>query len=109
MLDKNIVEEKIKERGFVTYASIGKTKIQFISEHMYQHQENKEKASWRDKKPTINIIVDLEKDEFTCIYNINNSFNTLNCPSCGSVLNNDHFDRIVCEFELQAKWLERLR
>ena len=42
-------------------------------------------------------------------YLIAKYFNTLNCPSCGSVLNNDHFDRIVCEFELQAKWLERLR
>lgn len=107
MLNKEEVIEKMKDRGFVVYSSMGKTKIQFISDHMYD-VFYEEKIPLRKRIPIINIIVDLENDEFLCIYNVKGSINTLNTPSCGSVLNDDHFDNIVSRFETQAKWLERI-
>ena len=58
------------------------------------------------KIPIINIIVDLEKDEYYGIYNIKESINTLNLPVCGSVLNDKHFDSNVCKFESHAKLLD---
>ena len=105
MLDKELVINKMKERGFIIYANIGKTKIQFISSHMY-NTHNEENKPLRKKMPIINIIVDLEYDEFYGIYNIKESINTLNLPVCGSVLNDNHFDSKVCKFELHAKLLE---
>ena len=107
MLDKQVVIDKMKEHKFIVYAYIGKTKIQFISSHMYDifYKEN---TSARKRIPIINIIVDLEKDEFVCIYNVSESLNTLNTPSCGSFLNDEHFDSIVSKFEVHAKWLERI-
>jgi len=106
MLNKQEVIDKMKERGFTIYANIGKTKIQFISSHMYDIHY-KENTSLRDRIPIINIIVELEYDEFQCIYNINESINTLNTGICGSILNDKHFDNIVCKFESHAKILER--
>jgi len=105
MLNKELVIEKMKERGFTVYANIGKTKIQFISSHMYDIHY-KENTSIRKRIPIINIIVDLEKDEYYGIYNIKESINTLNLPVCGSVLNDKHFDSNVCKFESHAKLLE---
>lgn len=107
MLNKELIRDKMKERGFITYATIGDSKIQFISEHMYNiHYE--ENTPVRQRKPVINIIVDLEKEEFQCIYNINKSIDSLTSPYCGSVLNDNHFDNIVSRFESEAKWLSRL-
>lgn len=107
MLDKSLVIQKMKERGFTVYASMGGTKIHFVSEHMYDTSyENR--VPLRERIPVINIIVDLEKDEFKCIYNLNKSIDTLNSPSCGSVMNDDHFNKIVSKFESEAKWLARL-
>jgi hypothetical protein len=107
MLDKQEVENKMKERGFTAYCYVGLTKIQFVSSHMYD-MNYEEKTPPRKRMPIINIIVDLKKEEFQCIYNIKQSINTLNTPTCGSVLNDDHFDNIVCKFETQAKWLEKI-
>jgi hypothetical protein len=107
MLNKELVKEKMKERGFIVYASIGNSKIQFVSEHMY-NANYEENTPPRQRKPVINIFVDLEKDEFQCAYNISKSINSLNSPSCGSVLNDSHFDNIVSKFESEAKWMSRL-
>jgi len=107
MLDKQEVEDKMKERGFTVYSYIGKTRIQFVSKHMYDPYYN-ENTLPRKRMPVINIIVDLENDEFSCIYNIQESINTLNTGSCGSIMNDSHFDKIVCQFESHAKWLERI-
>jgi len=100
MLDKEIVIKKMQERGFTVYAHMNLNWIHFISNHMYETN--------RRKEPVINIIVDLEKDEFKCIYNVHMSINTLNTPTCGSVLNDNHFDSIVGKIETHAKWLERI-
>lgn len=108
MLDKQLVIDKMKERGFVVYSAIGKTILQFVSEHMYD-MTYRQRVTERERLPIINVLVDLEKDEFKCIYNIDKSINTLNCPSCGSVMNDDHFDSIFSTFEGHAKWMERLR
>lgn len=108
MLNKKEVVNKMKERGFTEY-STSKTKIHFVSSHMYDVDVfYNEKTPPRKKMPIINIIVDLEKDEFQCIYNIKKSINTLSTPFCGSVLNDEHFDKIVGKFESHAKWMERL-
>ena len=106
MLNKQEVINKMQERGFTIYANIGKTKIHFISSHMYDIHY-KEDTPLRKRIPIINIIVDLEKDEFYGMYNIKESINTLNTGTCGSILNDKHFDNIVCKFESHAKILER--
>ena len=107
MLGKELVVQKMRERGFVVYASIGSTKIHFVSERMYD-SSYEDRVPPRERIPVINVIIDLEKDEFQCIYNLNQSINTLNSPSCGSVMDDNHFDKIVVKFELQAKWLARI-
>lgn len=107
MLDKEIIKEKMKERGFIVYATIGKSKIQFVSEYMYdwKYEEN---TPPRQRKPVINVFVDLEKDEFQCAYNLSKSIDSLTSPSCGSAMNDNHFDNIVSRFESEAKWLSKL-
>jgi hypothetical protein len=67
----------------------------------------KDNTKPRDVMPIINVIVDLEKDEFKCSYSVEGSINVLSTPPCGSTLNDEHFDNIVCRFETQAKVLER--
>ena len=104
MLDKNEVVEKMKERGFTVYAYIGSTKIQFISSHIYD-TEYIFNTPKRKRVPVINILIDLEKDEFQCRYNASRGLNYLLSPKCGSVLNDKHFDRIVGDFESDAKLL----
>lgn len=107
MLDKELVVKKMKERGFTVYANIGNTKVQFVSEHMYDtsYVINTPK---RKQTPIINVLVDLDKDEFECQYNVSGSLNVLKTPSCGPVLNDTHFDNIVCKFESHAKWLSKI-
>lgn len=104
MLDKNVVIAKMRERGFTVYAHVGVSTIQFVSAHMYQREQQKVPLD-----PVINIFVNLETGEFRCIYNIPSSINTLNCPNCSPVMDDDQFDRMVSTFELHAKWMERLR
>jgi hypothetical protein len=105
MLDKDKVIEKMEERGFTVYAHMGNSSIQFVSAHMYTTSKKRTKR----ESPVINIIVDLEKDEFSCFYNIDNSINTLQAPPCSPVLDNKHFDGIVSKFEAHAGWMEKLR
>jgi hypothetical protein len=98
----------MEERGFTVYATInGGKKIQFVSKHMYDFSY-KEKTPRREQVPVINVIVDLEKDEFQCSYIIGGSIDTLNTPECGSFMNDEHFDSIVGKFEIEAKWMARL-
>lgn len=107
MLNKDLVIQKMKERGFVVYASMGNSVIQFVSKHMYE-TSYEDKVSLKERIPIINIIVDLEKDEFRCIYNLSKSIDTLNSPSLGSVMNDNHFDKLVLKFESEAKWMSIL-
>lgn len=102
MLDRDVVVAKMEERGFVVYATINHTRLQFISEHMYDSKSPKH------QDPIINVFVDLKSEEFWCIYNLGHSFTTLNTPPASPVMKDDHFDRIVGQFESQAKWLARL-
>lgn len=107
MLDKELVKEKMKERGFIVYANIGDTKIHFVSEQMYDITYEK-RVPPRERIPVINVMIDLEKNEFNCIYNVNKSINTLNSPPCSPVMDDSHFDNIVSRFETHAKWMARL-
>lgn len=107
MLNRELVEKRMKERGFTVYAHMGTTRIQFVSEHMYDTNYIIDTPK-RKQMPIINIVVDLDKDEFECQYNVGGSLNMLKTPSCGSVLNDEHFDRIVCKFESHAKWLSKM-
>lgn len=107
MLDKKLVEEKMKERGFTVYASMGNTKVHFISKHMYD-MAYEEETPQRQRIPVINIIINLDTEEFQCIYNISQSTDKLDSGMCGSVMNDKHFNRIVAKFELEAKWMARL-
>ena len=102
MLNKKEIEEKMQERGFTSYAVINNTQIQFISAHMYDY---KIEVSKREQMPVINVVVNLETEEFYCLYNVPSSINMLKTPICGSVMNDKHFDRIVSKFELHAKRL----
>lgn len=100
MLDKSIVEKKMKERGFTVYATMGKVELHFISSHMYSVSDNSD-------KPIINVIVNLENGNFQGLYNIKESINTLQTAKCGSVMNDEHFDKIIMKLETHAKILER--
>lgn len=101
-LTRDEILEKMKERNFMMYATIGKTTLHFVSDHMYAGLDS------TNKDPVINVIVNLETEEFECVYNLEGSFNSLKTPMCGSVMKDDNFDRIVCRFEVQAKWMARL-
>lgn len=107
MLDRKLIEDKMKERGFVVYSTIGSTNLQFISEHMYDFNYE-EKTSPRQRKPVINIIVNLRNEEFECFYNLSKSINQLKSPKCSPIMSDEHFDKIVTRFETEAKWLSRL-
>ena len=100
-MNKEQLIELMRDRGFTAYAHIGNKKIEFISKHMYAGIE----ANKRESKP---IIVDIEKEEFKCQYNLEHSITTLQTPWCGSVTKDEHFDNIVTKFEAEAKWLSRL-
>lgn len=106
MLERKLVEEKMRERGFTVYATINGAKLQFVSKHMYDFSyEDRTPPSQRE--PIINILVNLENGEFECFYNVEKSINKLICPKCSPVMNDEHFDRIVMKFETEAKWLEK--
>lgn len=107
MLERNLIEKKMNERGFTLYSSENNIFLTFVSSHMYDSSYI-EKTPKRKQMPIINIIVNLEKDEFKCNYNIDKSINSLNSPWCGSILNDEHFDNIVGIFESQAKWLSMI-
>lgn len=104
---RELLEEKMNERGFVVYATVGMMKLQFVSKHMY-NSSYVDTTPPRQRKPVINIIVNLETEEFQCVFNLNNSIDTLNAPVCGSVMSDKHFDRIVTKFESEAKWMSML-
>lgn len=99
-LNKEEVKVKMEERGFTVFATMPPHGIQFISAHMFEMGGK--------KGPAINIVVDIEQDEFECIYNVPGSLNILKTPKCGSLMNDDHFDRIVCKFESHVRWLARI-
>lgn len=102
MLDKDLVEEKMEERGFTIYSYRGTSIIHFVSEHMYD-TDYKDRVPRKEQMPIITVLVNLERDEFECTYNC--GLNFLKTPKCGSVLNDEHFDKIVTQFESQAKCL----
>ena len=107
MLDKAHVTEKMKERGFIVYAHLGNSSIHFVSERMYD-TTYADKVPKRERIPVINITVDLEKDQFECVYNLDKSITTLKTPPCGPVMSDTQFDKIVSRFESEAKWISRL-
>ena len=105
-LDKETVVKKMGERGFVVYSQNGSSIVHFVSKHMYElaYKEPVKKTQY----PVINIIVDIENDKFQCLYQLEKSLTQLKTPKCGSVMNDAHFDRIVGQFETEAKWMARL-
>lgn len=108
MLKIKDVEDKMRERGFVTYAGGPNVIRQFISAHMYDpHYE--ENTPSRKRKPVINVFVNIENDEFYCVYNLPHSIDTLRSPNCSPFTDDKHFDFIVGKFESEANWLDRLR
>lgn len=107
VLQRDIVVEKMKERGFTVYAAMGDTKIHFVSERMYDFSYES-RVLPRNRVPVINVVVNLTNDEFECTFNVPSSINQLRCGPCGSVMSDDHFDNIVAKFESHAKWLSRL-
>lgn len=108
MLDRKTVEDKMLERGFTVYAFIGKTKIQFVSKHMYNFSY-KDITPPSQRKPIINVVVDLSDESFKCAYMIEGSINSLNSPECSPVMDDVHFNRVVSKFESQAKWMEKFK
>ena len=108
MLNKDIVIDLMKSREFVVYTTtVGGNQIQFVSAHMYNVNYEKN-TPLRKRMPIYNVLVNLWTGEFKCVYNVNNSINSLQTPWCGPVTNDKHFDNIVSTFEVQAKWLEKL-
>lgn len=106
MLDKEQVIQKMNERGFVVHSYIGDNSILFLSDQI--HNPNYKDIPARQKPAIINIVTNLEKDEYQCTYNIPGSINKLQTPWCGPILNDSHFDNIVSVFESQAKWMMRI-
>lgn len=113
MSDERITqaENKMRERGFVTYANVcsaGVKTINFVSDHMYNMTEYEKKTPRNRRMAVINVIVNPETDEFYCVYNCLHSINFLKSPSCSPFTDDDLFNRIVSKFEIEATWLERM-
>ena len=112
MLDKDIVVSKMRERGFtvISYAVNSKsnteyeriTSINFISEAV-----NLKENSKRTYIPCYSCIINLQKEEFELIYAVPGSINVLRTPKCGSVLSDEHFDKICSKFEMHVRTLYR--
>lgn len=105
MLSLKEIEDIMDERGFSPFAYLGDNMIHFVSKKLY----NPIPVTNRHKNtPIFNVIVNRENEEFECIYHIEKSINTIQTPKCGSVMKDDHFDRIVIPFEQQIRWMARL-
>lgn len=103
-LKKDELIAKMKERGFDMY-SYGSKTIHFLTTPVSVSDLTSQQI--HRLPPAIDVIVNLEKEEFECAYNIPESINSLRTPSCGSVMDDKHFDHIVSKFESQAWWMKR--
>lgn len=106
MLDKDKVIEKMSERGFSVMSYSMKDShiieaIYFVSEPILR------KNSSRIHTPSIGCNVHLEKEEFELMYAVPCSINVLRTPKCGSLMSDNHFDKLCSKFEEQAHILYR--
>ena len=95
VLDKDTIIAKMKERSFsMAYCGMSGDEIisiDFISEGVCQRGK-----TWI---PSFICKVNLVKEEFEMLYTVPHSINMLRTPVCGSVMNDDHFERILTKFE----------
>lgn len=106
MLDKDKVIEKMSERGFSVMSYSMKHNniieaIYFVSEPVLRDNSS------RIHTPSIGCNVHLESEEFELMYAVPTSINVLRTPKCGSLMNDDHFNRLCAKFEEQAQILYR--
>lgn len=100
MIDKQYMINIMEQRGFTPSSYDGYTVINFISKEMYDINNNPR------RHPIINIKVWLDSEEFQGIHCVRNSINTIQTPKCGSILLDDHFDRIIMKLEDQSRIME---
>ena len=105
MLNKEQVIEKMSERGF-TVSSYAMEHDNVIGIHFMSEPQCRE-GSNRTYIPAIGCNVDLKKEEFELVYAIPYSINKLSTPKCGSLMNDDHFDKLCIKFEEHAHILYR--
>lgn len=100
MIDKQYMINIMEQRGFTPSSYGGNTVINFISKEIHDINNNPR------RHPIINIRVWLDSEEFQGIYCVGTSINTIQTPKCGSILLDDHFDRIIMKLEDQARIME---
>ena len=105
MLSKEQVIEKMSERGF-TVSSYAMEYGNIIGIHFMSEPQCRE-GSKRIYTPAIGCNVDLKKEEFELVYAVPFSINVLRTPKCGSIMNDDHFDKLCMKFEEHAHILYR--
>ena len=94
MLDKDKVIEKMSERGFtvMSYSMINTHTVEAIFFTTDPLQS-----------PSFGCNVYLESEEFEFMYAVPCSINVLRTASkCGSLMNDDHFNRLRSKFEEQV-------
>jgi len=100
MIDKQYMINIMEQRGFTPSFYGGDTIINFISKEIHDINNNPRRC------PIIGIKVWLDSEEFQGIYCVRTSINTIQTPKCGSVLLDEHFDRIIMKLEDQARIME---
>ena len=100
MLDKNLVETKMHERGF-SVSSYGMSGEKHIAIHFSANESN----NTRFKIPPYGCNIDLVNETFEFLYLVPHSINVLRTPKCSSLMNDAHFDNICAKFESQVSVL----
>ncbi len=103
MLDKDIIIAKMKERSF-SMAYCGMSGDEIISIDFISEEVCRRGKTW---VPPFICKVNLAKEEFEMCYTVPHSINVLRTPVCGSVMNDDHFQRIFVKFENAVRVLYR--
>lgn len=104
MLDKDMVIAKMKERGFYM-ASCGMSGDNIISIDFSANEVCRKDGT--TQVPPFVCKVNLVKEEFEMFYAVPHSINVLRTPVCGSVMNDEHFQRIFVKFEDAVRVLYR--
>ena len=93
MLDSKLVIEKMKERGFEVVSTNGENIINLISNT---------NSNQLIQVPRVNVVLDIKKNEFSFIYVQRNSINFLESDTCGSIMNDKHFNSLLKSFMSDA-------
>jgi hypothetical protein len=100
MIDKEILIDKMKERGFEQYSfSNSASKMIFMLNQNIKYG--------RFDVPRYTIEVNLEDEKFKASYIVPFSVNIITTGWCGSVMLDNHFDNITSKFEMHTSILNK--